>query len=411
MAGGQSASRRANVPNSIGDWMRQRNEDIRRLGAEADAKGREVWNTATRTGENLAAKTPSDVAAMGARMLAQRQAPAAHPGAPARPPITIPRHALEDARDQVLAGARGAGDSLPFSIADRGSAAVKAALDARHGADFGKAYTRRMAEERASDQYDSAHYGAARMVGQVAGTAAQIAALGPAEGLLTGGVRMAEATPLLARELGVLGGVGGATGVAGQVVSDRASHRQGTLGDYAGAALGGAVGSLASTRGRGGLAGAAAGATTSVAQDLFNGRAPSFDRAQQAAVDGGALGLGGGVAGRAVSNRVPMKVKEGLGEMASRIRTMARGDSTTFEGKFAQRLPGGGYTIPDQRTYLGEVVESKFGRAASLSKRQRQAYAELPNYRVDHSLPRDVGVAFGFPLAQGAMHDGLQRRD
>jgi hypothetical protein len=215
---------------------------------------------------------------------------------------------------------------------------------------------------------------------------------------------MAEATPLIAREIGYLAGGGGAVGIGGQAVADVLRRHVGSPGDYAGAALGGAVGGLASLGGRAGYAGAVGGAATSVAQDLFNGHRPSLAKAGDAAVVGGVLGTAGGLVGRGWSDRLHWSKQKGpLGENFSRVRTWARGDETQPGPKRMERLPGGGRTIPDHRTFRGqqprEIVESKFGRKHELSKGQKQAYKKLSNYRVDHTMPSDVGAMAGFPLA------------
>lgn len=262
-----------------------------------------------------------------------------------------------------------------------------------------------MAAEHDRDRYDDKNYAAARTVGKVVGTGAQIAALGPMEGLVLGGARIAQATPLIAREVAVLGGLSGAAGVGGQLVSDVAQRRLGSAGDYLGAGVGGAVAGLASRGGYGGYAGAAGGAATSLAQDLANGRIPSIDKARDTALAGGVFGAAGGMAGRAGADRLSRATKEQIGEDVSRIRTWARGDKTVEGSKIREYLAGGGYTVPDQRTLAGEIVESKFGRSARLSKRQTQAYGQLPNFRVDHSLPKDVGVLLGFPAAQVGMRE------
>jgi len=269
-----------------------------------------------------------------------------------------------------------------------------------------------MTAEQARDRYDAAHYGTARTIGQVVGTGAQIAVLGPTEGLVNGGVRIAEATPLIAREIGMLGGAGALTGVGGQAVSDVIRGRPGSVGDYLGAATGGGAGALLSRGGLASYAGALDGGVTSMAQDLFNGRAPSIHRAREAALGGGVMGTVGGLIGRRGADILTRKRKEQLGEDFSRLRTWARGDKTIEGAKRREHLQGGGYTYPDQRTVGDALIESKFGLKARLSNRQRQAYNQLPNYRIDHGLPRDVGAILGLPLAQfgyQAVPDYVQR--
>jgi hypothetical protein len=315
------------------------------------------------------------------------------------------------AADQALAGGRGVVDSLPFDWGNQVPAAFHATDDAVHGADWGRAFTNRMAAEHAQDRYDATHYRTARTMGQIAGTGLQLALI-PTEGLAVGGVRMAQATPLIARELGVLGAAGGAGGVGTQAVSDLVQHRLGSLGDYAGAGLGGAVGALSSLGGRGGYAGMVDGAATSVAQDVFNGHAPSFDRARDAALTGGLLGTAAGVVGRRWSNGLTNAAKQKLGEDFSRLRTAARGDRTGTGKPTREYLEGRKYTYPDQRSYREadprDLIESKFGRWARLRPRQIEAYEQLPNYRVDHTLPRDVGAVSGLLAASPVLLPALQ---
>lgn len=429
MANRQSARGRVEVLDNINDWMERRNADVRRLGHEAQAAAHQALGEAARTGQKIVAARPSDVLALGARLIEARRTkptiPAETVGAPGagRAPGRDDAHVMAPApksfarstADQVLAGARGAQDAVTFGLGDRAYAGARAIADAAQGQRLGRAYSQRMADEQARDRYDATHYGAARTTGKVLGTAAQIAALGPVEGLVAGGARIAQATPLIAREVAVLGGVGGGVGVAGQAVSDVARRRVGSVGDYVGAGIGGTVGALASRGGHAGYAGAAGGAATSVAQDLANLRAPSFDRARDAALTGGVLGTAGGVAGRAWSDKLPTAVKERLGEDASRVRTWARGDRTATGPKQREYLEGGGWTVPDQRTFKGEIasdiVESKFGRSARLSKRQTQAFEQpLLKYRVDHTLPRDIGALIGFPLAELGRPQGAPKR-
>ena len=332
-----------------------------------------------------------------------------------------------EAGDQALAAGRGAVDSLPFNLGNAAPAGVHAIGDVLGGGDFRRAFANQMAAERAQDQYDAAHYGIARNVGQVLGNGVQLAALGPALGaeeLAAGGVRMAQATPLIAREVATLAGAGGAAGVGGQAVSDVVRGRPSSLGDYAGAGLGGVVGALASRGGAGGKAGAISGAATSVAQDLFNGRVPSFDRARDAAEAGGRFGAAGGdfgghwsdgLKGEGTSPKLINKPKEDLGEGFSRLRTMARGDRTLPGGKTREYLANGKYTYPDSRSYRGaevrDLVESKFGKSASLSDRQKEAYRLLSNYRVDHTLPRDVGALWAFPASMFGYQASLSDRN
>lgn len=219
------------------------------------------------------------------------------------------------------------------------------------------------------------------------------------------GDRIKQTTPLTLRERAVIGGAGGVTGVGGQAFSDATSGHLSSFGDYAGAALGGGVNGLMAIKGRPALAGAAGGAATSLAQDEFNGRAPSLEHAALSASMSGLGGAVAGVMGHATAARLDKKAKEKLGELGSRIRTRARGDRTVSTKKQRLYLSDRKYTYPDQRTASNQMVESKFGVWADLSERQKQAYRELgPGYRVDHFLPRDIGAVTGLLGAQAGYH-------
>jgi hypothetical protein len=406
MPGQTSPQGRSGLLDDIESWMARRNADVQRFAAGAHAVGRQVWEDGNRLGRYISAERPSDVAALGVRTM-QKAAGGGSGGAAsgagqaaARQRYVMPADAKRvatKAGGEILAGLNGAQDAFTFGLGDRGYAGVRALAEAAQGYDLARSYARHYAGTQALDAHDEVYHPIARTVGQIAGTGAQIAALGPAEGLLAGGARIAEATPLITREIAALGGSGAGVGVGGQAISDFANGHPSSLGDYAGAAVGGMAGALAARGGRAGYAGAAMGGATSLVQDALNGRTPSIDKARQAALTGGVLGTSGGLLGRGWSDSLARKEKELLGEDFSRLRTWIRGDQTLPGRKTAERLVDGGSTIPDQRTLGGQLVESKFGRFADLTKRQRQAfYQPLENYRVDHALPRDVGVFAGF---------------
>ena len=70
MAWGRSAQQRIDELDDIGNWMVQRNADIA-LRQEADAVGRDLWDQATRSGQDLGAAQPSDLTAIGTNALNQ----------------------------------------------------------------------------------------------------------------------------------------------------------------------------------------------------------------------------------------------------------------------------------------------------------------------------------------------------
>lgn len=410
----------------VSGWIAARDAELRqgvkRLEQAAEARRQ----AAERTAQSLRATVVSGVGRVieaGANKVASRPAatPAPRPAntgpVSIRPsPPTRPRQApLIEAGEvaaQFTAGVRGAQDAFTFGLGDHASAGIGAVGDALLGEDLGASYQSRMDHERALDAADAQLYGAARAGGQVLGVGAQVlvagALLGPLGAVLVPaarGVRIAQAAPLVFRETAALAAAGAAAGAVGQAADDVTKGKPGTLGDYGGAVMGGTFGALVARRGHVARAGATAGLTQSVAQDTLNGgvNAQSAVRAREAAASGAAVA---GVVGVTVAkhmDRLPMKAKELTGEHVSRIRNIVRGDKTGPANKTRQQLPGGGYTLPDLRTYRNgaprELVESKFGLSAGLSTRQRQATRELDNYRVDHSTPRDIGAALGLPIS------------
>lgn len=416
---GRRSAQGAGVFGSFEEWLAQRNAELERLRGDAEAVGRSVWDQATRTGQAIAAKRPSDVLRLGSAALAARRQPSAAPN-PVRTgggTRTAPRDAhaktwRDQAVDEVLAGARGVQDALTLGAGDHLYAGVRAAGDALQGQDIRQAYATRMAAERARDARDAKEHPIARASGQILGTGIGFAALGPVDGLLAGGVRMAEATPLALREIGVLGGVGAGGGVVGQGVQDFERKRFGTVGDYVGAALGGGTAALASARVGPGQANAMGGAVTSVAQDVLDGRHVSLSKAADSSLAGGYFGAPFGLAGRAYSEALKPWEKGKLGETLGRIRTMANFDIPEAGGRRVE-LPSGRVTVLDQEANLQPISEQKFGRSARLSKAQREAYELFgpDDYRIDHFLPRDIGALYGFPTGQLGYHQFLEGSD
>lgn len=308
--------------------------------------------------------------------------------------------ALREAGEQAGAAARGAQDALTLGLGDRIYAGGSALFDAAQGGDLGDAWRARIAAERARDQYDALHYRTARTSGEMAGTGLGLLALGPVDGVLAGGVRIAETAPMVARELAALGGLGAGGGVASQAVTDLQRRRPGSAGDYVGAALGGAVTALASARGAPAQSAALGGAATSMAQNILNGRRVSWEDAGRAALAGGYAAAPIGLAGRVYSDGLHFTDKGRLGETLGRLRTRASGDIPLPGGRRVPVNGGPGYTVLDQESRSGLMSEQKFGRSIRrLSPNQQAAHAQYGNrYRVDHFLPRDVGAAVAYPF-------------
>lgn len=410
----------------INGWLAERENEIRTKLAlaesAAEARRQQVARGAKALRDNIVSQVEQAVDA-GASRLAPRSASAPAPrpsnagtsGAPRAPATPTRRALVEGAREvgaQLHAGARGAQDAITFGLGDHLVAGSMAVGDALQGKDIGVSYRSRIDRERVLDAEDSRRFAAARAGGQVLGVGAQVviggALLGPLGAMFipaARGVRIAQAAPLVLRETAALAAAGAGTGVVGQAASDVTNGRLATAGDYGGAAVGGTLGALAVRRGNIPQASAAAGFTQSVAQDTLNGGLDMHSAA--AARESAAVGaLVGGVVGRGATqyaDGMSRKAKELTGEQASRIRNFVRGDRTGPATKTKENLPGGGHTFPDLRSYrngeVSELIESKFGRHARLSKRQRQAVETLSNYRVDHILPRDIGAALGLPAS------------
>jgi hypothetical protein len=435
-------------------WYDARVAHLAHKAHELEAIGRKVYGDGIRTGRDVIARTPQELQAVARAVIKSQQraaAPAAKnpPTVRARPaPQRNPTKASPPRPDLIREGqaaVSGAVDELTFGLADRGLAAVEALRDG--GADgFVDRYAHEMAAKKAEDDYDAAYHGMARNGGRLAGFVGSVAATGgfglggaalkgaaagarllgaadKAAGITKVAARAAKAAnssrriAQLSREGLTTMAVGGgaASGAAGQVISDLASGKPGSAGDYAGAVLGGIAGGLALRAGvrdpR--LVGALEGAATTGLQGLANGR--DFSAMDIAAsARGGAIGGSvGDLIGKYGANALPRKVKGDLGEQLSLLKTLAEGkpDPRYAEAVvgFQERLPGavggpgvqrevllrgGRKTIADHVTHDGSAVEAKFGSSARLSKAQRLARAELlDRYRIDHWLPADIGRA------------------
>lgn len=419
MAGDQPA--RGGVLETMEDFYRRRQAEIANLGLQAEAAAHKAYGEAIRAAQNLALRTQAEVNRYGADLLSRRKrtTAASHPMNSAMAPRpedrrgpmanTAPKSITQQAVDQTLAAARGAQDALTLGLGDKAYAGTRALVDAANGADLGAAWRSRMAAERARDDYDARNYRAARTVGEIGGTALGLAALGPVDAMLAGGVRIAQAAPMVAREAAVLGGVGAGGGVLSQGVTDLQRRHLGSVGDYAGSAVGGAATALASARGRPGQAGAIGGATTSIVQDALNGRSIDWSGAGQAALAGGYAAAPFGYAGRRYSDGLPMADKGKLGEAMGRVRTMANGREPIAGGERVRLDGSGKITVLDEGSSVGQMSEQKFGRSIrNLRPNQREAYNQFGDrYRVDHFLPRDVGAFVAYPFGQIGYHEVL----
>ena len=414
---------RSDALDDITDWMRQRTEAVAaRVRPQARALGHELFKAAIRTGAAMPMTTPIAVALAGAQALMQERRGAPPPPARSRkPPIpitraspaqpkpataTVTRQPAQPLVSSLAAGARGASDAFTFGLGDHLGAGLSAAGGMIQGRDFVSGYQEGMAAAQAQDEEDWRLHPYARATGGVAGTGASLLVASPlALGrVAAGGVRMAAladvprlkaAAGLVGREVAGLTGLGAVNGAVGQVVMDHALGRGSSASDTAGAALGGAVGTLGLLASRRPQASAAlGGATTSMTQDLLGGRPISVDEALQSAGLSGAIG---GFVAPMVStrvNRLRPSEKGNLGEMLSEGRSYLRGDAPREGAKPRVPVGGGKVAIPDHQTQSGLYVEAKFGPSADLTKNQKKAFSLDPDgFRLDHFLPQDVGAA------------------
>lgn len=311
--------------------------------------------------------------------------------------------------ESTKAGLRGIVDSAPFDLGDYAPAVVNAMIDAARGKSFQAAYDRRLKAELAQNRYDEAVHPYARVAGKAAGTAAQIAVPGLSLAKAASVPRMKVATRLLASEAGKLAGIGAGVGVGSQGVADVLRGKRGSLGEYAGSAVGGAAGVAAALAGRPQYVGAVTGGVAAGVQDLLDqGGLSQQDLARLAskvsagAADGNVAMIPAALLMRKVEKLKPKK-KGDLGEMLARTRTRLRGESIA-PGPRKQPLAGGRYTIVDHRTRTraGDgIAEAKFGAShgkKGLSQPQEIARAQYGDlYRVDHFLPRDILAGTSVP--------------
>ena len=244
---------RSRAGNATNDAIRKSVEAAGALVAAGYKPGAFVLNRASPSGDELRAavrqllgppKTPLP-------NLSALNQPRRLPSTPLLEVSRRPQGAWESGK----AALRGVSDSLPMGLGNRLPAAFYALGNAAHLRDPIAAYDDRLEAEEAQDRYDEEVHPTARAVGKWAGTAAQFAAL-PAEGLLVkGGARLAEATPLMARELAVVGGAGGGISAGSRAASDYLRGKRSSASEYFGDVAGGATDALLSCFGYGGAAG------------------------------------------------------------------------------------------------------------------------------------------------------------
>lgn len=384
-------------------WIRQREAALRRAAAGAEARGRQVYANAIKTGEKVLARTPAELRALGIaatngrlpqaigeRVVKEVVRQAAPQKSVAKPRPTAAGAAAaqpkaKEVGDRVRAGVSGAVDEFTFGLADRGLAAVEALAEG--GAqDFGRHYDENMAVKRAEDARDERDFAIERNTGRAVGLVAGLAATGPAGAAVKAGLlgapRLAKIMTHAARKpqklkVGVdprglttaAVGSGAVIGVGGQAANDLLSGKTSSAKDYVGAALGGGLGGAAALRraplvSKAVLAGAVGGGATELAQDALNGRELSVGDAIGAAHVGGVTaGALDGIATHALA-AAPSNVKGFVGERMSDVKTLARGRVSARRAN----VPVGNYRpVPDQRFERG-FLASGSSTCRSISK-------------------------------------------
>lgn len=411
---GSLSDRLRELEDESSQWLHNQSRQTPRSLAELEQAGRDAWNAATRAGVDLAGRTPQELRALGARVLAARGnltgAGASHgvgqiqgrQPAPADGAIGIAKPSfIDDGRWNALmqadAAVRGAANTLTFGGADH----FAAAMDALTGGGVDGWYDRYKADlglERARNQYDAANRPTAQKIGQMGGTLLGLGLAVPESQAIGFGARLPGAAPLTGREITLLLGAGAGAGVASQTASDMATGQTSSFGDKVAAAAGGATNVAALPLGPG-RAGALGGWVTSAGQDLFNGRPIDWGRAGQSAMAGGLLGDVAGDVGTSAADGLSSAAKGRLGETLGNLRSAIGGEPRQWAPKARDYLADGSYWYPDGLSGTTRF-EDKFGYKAELSPNQTQAQATLgSNFKLFHFLPDDIGWMASVPAA------------
>ena len=379
-------------------WFRERNEQAGRPRQDLENAGREAWNAATRAGVDLVARTPQELHALGSRALGAMKQQGLQPV-----DSQAVGQRLREGALQTDTAFRGAANMLTFGGADHLAAGLDALIQPGGLGAWRQRYDANMTRETARNSYDVSHRALAQGAGQLGGTALGLGLVGPMEGALAAAPRLPGAAALTGREATALLGAGAGMGVGVQTLSDLAAGgRRSSWGDNLGAAVGGAAGAAAFPLGPA-RAGAAGASVTSAAQDIFNRRPVSLERAGESALAGNLVGGLAGVGGRAISNALPSAAKGRLGEVLGDVRSRVNLQPREWAPKSRDPLLEG-YWYPDGGS--GQIrFEDKFGIGAELSPNQIRAQTELgPDFQLYHFTPADIGSLVGAPAAATAPH-------
>ena len=365
-------------------WYSTRTQAVTDAQA-AYERGRQIFADTIRTGQNVVARTPQEVRALG--------------GA-------------------TNAFVRSAGNAISLGYADNLDAATDALFGAGGPGDFHQRYDNQLAQQRAMDRQAARDHPVIAGAGEGLGTLAAILAADaplvagaaarffPAGAKAFKAIQGAKRIGFVPEGLGTMAAAGGgALGGAAQLATDATQGRRTSLRDFLGAIGGGALGGERAVR-QGPVLGAAIGGASTAA--LQGGDPDDIMRDATASAYGGRIL---GTLGEQVSNALPRAAKGALGESLSYAKSWAQGETIPWKKTPSARvgqmlpkssgnagpqqrinLPGGGYTRADWLTDWGRAVEAKFGVSGSLRRNQRRAVPALGDlYRPDHWLPGDIG--------------------
>ncbi len=430
-------------------WIRQREADLRRAASQAEARGRQVYANAIKTGERVLARTPAEIRVLGAAAL-KGQLPqalaatavkaAARPAAGQRGASgAAPRVAKPSVREEFRAAVSGAVDEASLGLADHVLAGVDAAKEAvlTGSADnLLGSYRDGMADKRAADAYDAEHHGTSRNVGRVVGLVGTVAAMG-APGLARAAIASVPRGRVAAQvaKYGLryapdprgltkmMAGVGAVGGVLDQAATDLVTGHQSGPRDLLAAAGGGALGGAMTRYAGPVLGGGVGGSATSVLTDLANDRAVSLDDALDAGRLGAVFGGLGGELGERWVRKLPSHKKGSVGDALSAAKIVARGEQVVGQQRRIHLRPAGeppAYTVADNVSVprgLPDhpdnwiIGESKLGPSASLSDRQEEALQTFGDrYVTDFWRYSDVGNVAGAAMSPYGSN-ALDRRD
>jgi hypothetical protein len=359
---------------------------------DAYQRGRQVYDEAVRTGRDVVARTPSEVARVGRA---------------------------------ANATVRGAANSASLGLADPLEAGTEALVGMGGSGNFQQRYQNQLALQHQDDaeaqrEFPELYKWSGR-AGALGGMIASgeirvpgvIAKAVPAVGRAVKAVQSTRRIGFVPGGFGTMGAVGGATiGATGQVVGDAARGKASSPMDVLDAAAGGAVSGYEATRGRPVFGAAVGSGVTTGLQDANRG-VWSLDDVLQSAQTGAYAGQAFNGLGRFGSNALPNQAKKVLGEGLTFAKSWARGEpipisEPAYSPEVVANLPTAEeglagpqrniglsrrYTKADWISMPGNAYEAKFGAFAGPTSAQRRAAVELAGrYFYDHWLPSDVGV-------------------